>query len=823
MAGNVTIQEVIQFLDEDKGQTTGFASVMDPVETNDDTPVNNDLGDFLKRPVKIATFTWAESDAVGTSHTYSPWHLFFNDAKIKYKTNNYSFIQCDLKVKVMINASPFYYGALLMSYEPLPNFSAGSYASITNDTGTRYFIPYSQRPHLWIYPTTSAGGEMTLPFFVHKNWLRLQVAQDFTDMGELTFLNYTALASANGATGVGVTVQVYAWAENVRIAGPSMGLSMQVRDEYCGPVSGPASAVAAAAGILKKIPLISSFATAAEMGAKVVAYGANLLGFTNTPVISDVQPFKPTAIAPMASSEISYPVEKLTIDPKNELTIDPAVAGLSPVDELSITHLVQRESYLCTASWATSNAADDILFSSAIGPTMFDNDNATNSKVYMTPMCWMSYNFAHWRGDIIFRFRFIASPYHKGRVRIIYDPTGYAAENIISDVASNTAVFNQIVDLGKDTDVEIRVPYQQAYAWLANPGYPLLANQLWSISASPTYLHDDEYTNGTIVMRVLNALTAPVASSTVKVLVFVRGADNLEFANPVNAFSDLSTKVYSYLAPQSSDEEYDQAERQRLVAGAVVHSPAPQRYLVNWGEAIMSLRQLMRRSSLVSCRSTYTDTTHLEVLYQRFMSRWPTSPGYDTNGVDTAKGVITTGSNFAYNFCELHPIQYVAPAFIGTRGSVIWHFNVANPDVVTSIRVYRSPLINTVAAENVTTLATGSTASAIARYYTHYCNGGSGGQAVTNQRTQVGLSVSLPNYCRYKFQSTSPLNSTALQELDGTRKDAHTLEIMQNGTFGAAPGSTRVWSYASIGSDYTLHFFLNVPTMWIYSAYPTAN
>ncbi len=820
----MTIQEVIQFLDENEGPTVGFNSNMDNVETNDVTSANSDLGDFLKRPVKIASFTWAETDAVGTSHTYSPWHLFFNDTRIKYKTNNYAFLQCDLKVKVLINASPFYYGALLMSYEPLPNFAAGSYSSITNDTGTRYFIPYSQRPHMWVYPSTSAGGTMTLPYFWHKNWLRLQVAQDFTDMGELTFLNYTALASANGATGVGVTVQIYAWAENVRISGPSIGLAMQAYDApYNGPVSGPASAVAAAAGILKKIPIISSFATAAEMGAKAVAFGAHLLGFTNHPVIADVDPMKPLAMPPMSTSEISYPVEKLTLDPKNELSIDPRVAGLSGLDEMSISHLVQKESYICTASWATTNVAEDILFSSAIGPTMFDCDNATNSKTYMTPMCWLSYNFKHWRGDIIFRFRFVASPYHKGRVRVIYDPYGYAGENIISDSASSTAVFNQIIDLGKDSDVEIRVPYQQAVAWLENPGYPILANQLWSISGSPTFIHDDTYTNGTLVMRVSNALTAPVSSSTVKILVFVRGAENLEFANPVNAFADIGTKVYSYLAPQSSDEPYEaDDDRQELIAGGVVHAPPPERYLVNFGEAIMSLRQVMRRSSFVMTRMLPSDTTHMDYLYKRFMSRWPPHPGYDTNGGLSAKGVITTGSDFDYNFCSLHPIQYIAPAFIGTRGSVMWHINTTNPDYITSIRVFRAPLVNTTVSASAVGLTAGSNSNAVGRFYNLYANGGSAGQAVTNQRTQAGISVVMPNYSRYKFQSTSPLNATELQIADGSRADGMTLEIVSAGTFGPVPANTRTWFYAGIGTDYGLHFFLNVPTLWIYSTFPTA-
>jgi len=711
---------------------------------------------------------------------------------------------------------------MIASYQPLQNLAPGSWTSIVNDAGTGYFIPYSQRPHLWIYPANNSAGEMTLPFFLNKNWLSLQKSSDFTNMGALTFLNYTALASANGATGTGVTVQVYAWAENVRIAGPSVGLAMQAKSEYAGSISGPASAVAEAAKALRKIPMISSFATATEMGAKALASGAHALGFTNDPVVRDVMPFRPAANAPLSTSEVSYPVEKLTLDPKNELSIDPGIAGLSSTDETSICHLVQKESYLTTATWTTAKLTDDILFSSVVAPTMYYNDGGTDAKIYMTPMCWLNYNFAHWRGDVIFRFRFVASPYHKGRVRISYDPTGYAGENVISDAVSTTAVFTQIVDLGKDTDVEIRVPYQQALAWLKTPGFPTTAYQLWSTSGSPSFSYDSTIHNGTIVMRVLTALTAPVSTSTVPIMVFVRGAENLEFANPANAFCEQSSN-FSWFPPQAKDESEDTDTVQQIIAGGVVHTPAPERYLVNFGEAVLSLRQLMRRSTLSGVRYLGSDVTHPIYLWTRTFTKMPVAPGFDPNGFDSAVGLITTGSNFKYNFAEFHPLTYISAAFIGYRGSVMWHFNVESTSPLGNIRCFRLPYINSTPSEVATSTAI-STSSAVARFYQTTTRAGSSGQAFTNQFTQAGLSVSLPFYNNYKFSSAAPSNNTFASATDGTGYDCAQLEVAMNGTNSAAlPGNARLWQYASIGTDYNLLFFLNVPTLWLYRATPTAN
>jgi len=214
-------EENIDFHDESTGMETGFYRQLDNNSTLDETPL--DLAKFLSRPVRIANFTWLEADAGGTIRTFSPWDLFFNDTRIKKKLDNFAFLQCDLKVKVMINASPFYYGAMLMHYQPLPNLTPDTAPS---DVNLRYFIPISQRPHLWISPQHNEGGDMVLPYFNFRNWLRLQIRQDFLDMGTLRFVNYTLLDSANGVSGAGVTVSVYAWAENVRISGPTLGLSM---------------------------------------------------------------------------------------------------------------------------------------------------------------------------------------------------------------------------------------------------------------------------------------------------------------------------------------------------------------------------------------------------------------------------------------------------------------------------------------------------------------------------------------------------------------------------------------------------------------------
>jgi hypothetical protein len=133
------------------------------------------LANYLSRPVDIDTFTWLESDSIGIKRTISPWQLYMNNAAVKSRINNFAFIRGNLKVKILINASPFYYGAMRVCYQPLPNFTP---STIITDTALRYLIPYSQQPGTWLKPQCNEGSEMVLPFFWPKNWLRLQKNQD---------------------------------------------------------------------------------------------------------------------------------------------------------------------------------------------------------------------------------------------------------------------------------------------------------------------------------------------------------------------------------------------------------------------------------------------------------------------------------------------------------------------------------------------------------------------------------------------------------------------------------------------------------------------
>jgi len=318
-----------------------------------------------------------------------------------------------------------------------------------------------------------------------------------------------------------------------------------------------------------------------------------------------------------------------------------------------------------------------------------------------------------------------------------------------------------------------------------------------------------------LLLRVQTILTAPIATTSVSILVFVRAAENIEVANP------RTVPLLSTFAVQSGEfAETDDVRHE--VMGTDTRDPHADRYLVNFGESVKSLRQLMRRTSLVGVTTYTTDTTHdYNILTKRFMKISP-DYGYDPSGIHLAKGLVVTASNFGFNYAFKTPLNWILPAFVAYRGSTIWTFNVDAPNAIGHVRVWRSNQSGANASENITSFTKG-TVSANAAFFLTNSDSGAAGQALTNQQTNAGMSVLCPNYGKYRFQSTSLVAATKpSQYADDAQFDEFVLEVVTNGVSGVADTGLKIWAYTSIGTDFGMHFFLNVPTLWMYASVPTA-
>ncbi len=825
-----TSSQVLNFVEESTGLQDNHSTTHGDIATAG-TTANTDLHDFLSRPVRISTFQWTTAQPAGTQPAGDlPWSQYLANPAILNKLKNYAFLRATLCLKYIISATPFHYGSIRVAYEPNVAFVTGDRTSKVRSNPTSSLsltIPYSQLPGTWIYPADNSGGVIRVPFFRHTNWLPLNSLVASQNMGRVTYMivNPLQLATSTGTTTV--TVECFAWLEDVQLSGATNELSLQARDEYIGPVSSVASSVASAAGRLSDVPVIGKFARATEIGAGAAAGIAALFGYTNVPNTNTVSAVVPTANPHLASSEISVPIQKLTLDPKQELSVDPTLHGVSSDDEMSIQNIVSRKSYLTTASWSTTNLVGDVLFNVAPSPALFDSAaikaaGVTKSlRVYHTPLSYLGMLFTHWRGDIIFEFDVICTKFHKGRLKISWDPLGNGGT---TELPENT-VYTTILDIGVNNKATFRIPYHQATEWLRCRGY-LRGN--WSFGTS--VVTNPVLDNGMLILSVMTPLMSPVSGQSVGINVSVRAADNFEFANPRSSLADdSSTQPPSFFAVQSRDDVEIEGEAAEF---GDIGSKHPSRYALNFGEAVVSLRTLLHRLSIYDTTIVGSNAATRVVTHVKSYSRLPPSYGYDPNGKSTANNILNTPGTSTFNYTPTHPIVYVSQMYGAFRGSVNYVANISQDlaPYVGDVRIQRVT-DNTLGVHRrgtiVNSLNTGGTGSAAASYFLLSMGNNSyaaAGAAFTNSQTNASLSWNAPHMSATNFNYADTTYS-----INGNNPDQSDLEctllqmnIKQSAAVTTVADQVTYVTYAGSGPDYHCVWWLCCPTVDYYSVVPTS-
>ncbi|DAZ87496.1 TPA_asm: capsid protein precursor [Pisaster ochraceus associated picornavirus 1] len=522
-------QEVLHFDSNMSGwmssMKTGEDQTMHIAQTSD----TNDA--FLGRPVKILTQPWKVGEDLHI--TFDPWSLFFENSKVINRIAHFKNMRATLNVKFQLNGSPFYYGRMMAAYHPLPN--SDSFTANRDDVAQDK-IAASQRPKVFLDPTTNQGGTIVCPFIWPKNTLDIP-SMEWNKMGNITLYTLNGLQHANASTDT-LTITAFAYCSDYDLSTPTSQLPSNITpqmgsaDEY-GKVSGPAHTIANWSGKLSNAPVIGPYARATEMIASSVGNIASLFGFSKPRAI-DQSRCLVTGDVELACTNIPDNSMTLALDAKKEITVDPTVTGAGNEDEMAIVPLACKESYIATFPWDNTLPSDVHLFSIRVRPTQGDvNGDLVNPEIHMTPSSWVSLPFEYWTGSMDFRFQIVCSAYHRGRLRFVWDPDFYSG----NDYNTN---YSQIVDISNARDFKMRV------GWGANTSYlpvsdPLPATgndqSLFPSFSSIAFDSKEKFSNGTLSVFVVNELTSPDDSgSTVEVNVFTNMAEDFEVAGPTCSY-----------------------------------------------------------------------------------------------------------------------------------------------------------------------------------------------------------------------------------------------------------------------------------------------
>jgi hypothetical protein len=642
------------------------------------------LENFLARPVLIKQYNWSTTDSGGyigstaADRIFNPWELFFTDARVKEKIDYFNLCRCKLHLKFVINGNPFYYGRAMVSYTPLATYDDDFSQEHTNSTSVgKYAVPYSQRQKIFLDPSTSQGAEMVLPFVWWSNAMRLTNA-DWEDMGEISVFTLDALKFANNGTSKDLTIQVFAWAEEVTLSVPtSHDAQMGMSDEYKkdGIISSAMHAVAHVAGKLVDVPLFAPYAMATQTIASAIGSVAKLFGFSRPAILEDIKPYAPRVLGNLSNTSGGELVSKLTLDPKQETTIDSRAVGLSGADEMVIANIAQKESYLTSFAWEQAAPSGFLLFNSEVSPVLWEG---TITGGLALPACaFAALPFRYWRGTMNFRFVVVASGYHKGRLRIAYDPVNF------SGATDFNTTYNTIIDLDETRDFTVPIGWGSQFGMLQHRNPTLGDSEPYDTLAlsSPSVRG-----NGILRVEVLNELTSPGDASAdhdINILVFVSAGEDFEVFEPdITALETFS--YFPAAAPQlgimdahmgmSETTEEENKPHDACTTDAMASSLAiDHTHHVYFGDPVVSFRQCLKRYNLhenIRLGSGSNGFKQVELRRCDF-------PEY--RGRDPA-GIHTTGETPAdsYNYVKQTLLNYVTPAYVTRRGALRWKMHLMN-------------------------------------------------------------------------------------------------------------------------------------------------
>ena len=802
----------VQFVDENAPNSYDLDSTMDKTRTAEDTS-DVDLAKFFARPVKIKEYEWQTNLAL--ADTFDPWSLFFENKRVMNRISNFNLLRANLKLKVILNGNGFQYGRAILAYNPLDYFDDFRPSAIVQQD----VVQLSQMPHIYLNPTTSQGGDLELPFFYHYNNVH-QPSNAYSELGKCYIESMNILKHANGASDR-VTISIFAWATDIVVSVPtSLDSSTLIPqsgevDEANekGVISHTATALANAAAAVARVPGIGSYAKATEMPLRTIAAVAKALGFCRPTVTKNPEPFRPFAISSLALTNVPDNAQKLTLDDKQELTIDPSISGVGSGDSLVIKDIACRESYLTTFDWNVGTAPDTLLWNARVDPVIW-NELGGGTTSYHFPACaFTALPFRYWSGTMKFRFQVVCSNYHKGRLRIAFDPNFFDAS------PEYNVNYMQIVDIAERPDFTVAVTNGQPYSLIDHhhPGQDSVT-QLFST----TRYSSKEEGNGVIQVSVLNELTIPnsIVDNDIQVNVFVSMGDDFEVYVPDDHFQHFVLRPQSgEMAVDKTQLDSEPMQDEEIALNGQV-APDDKLNLVYTGESVKSFRALLKRYYLHS--SIGPDST-FHSLGSLTMNAFPFLRG----NVDGAINITSTIA--PYSYCNTVLLHWITYAFSGWRGSTRWkmlpkagysHFTsyVERSHHVVGAAQYglnwQAALASSTPSETGSQVVIADTS----RLGDSKTPSGAKGSAFCQSDVNPMMEVEFPFYSNARFQ---PGRVEDLTGFSSSLKPLFNEEMEYRVWCNAAEGDeSRIDFHCAAGEDFTTYLYKGLPRMYYENVAP---
>lgn len=612
-------EQIVTFIDEGETETSvipiptpgrGFLS---PAK---DSLVNSVVG-FLERPREFSNFAWPGTTMRGGLLKYvnlpRDW---LSATAIREKLSGFRYLRCNFHVKVQVNAQQMNAGRLFMVWQPFWNQLAKTPASALTISG---LTGYPLRTDLDLSEATAF--EIVVPYV--GNTSHYDLIQGMGANGAVQVYVYSPLT---GLSEVDATMWI--WASDIDVQLPT-GLPVQSISplSYSGEIQSddqsfrefqqmtpePSSSRLAAEkkpGLIARIldiggriamaasgiPTVGPFALAGGAIARGIGKLASLFGWSKPINDSIATQVRPTFLKTMTNYNGTFDGKATALDVDNQTDIPTFIYGTEE-DEMSLDYILRRPVFMDAFSFTDTNVANDVLwkwpvdpeackkvFNSLVGfPTGYSGWEQANN----TYLSYFAHLFSAWRGSICYDFKVVKTPFHSGRIKVIYVPGAtYATDISTVDVSK---CYTKVIDLRLDTNFEICVPYNWYTPFKEiDKKQPSLDNPDSIYQGTP---------QGMLYVIVVNSLRNPTTvASNIEFIVETRAGEDFQFAVP-----GITTYSYPCIDNQDTVSELsliDTYGYRGEIQGDMFENPTNSSVGVNalgYGEVVTSTRQLLKR------------------------------------------------------------------------------------------------------------------------------------------------------------------------------------------------------------------------------------
>jgi len=526
--------------------------------------------DFLMKPIRLSSFRWLTTNLAGTAIiTKNLPEDAFASAIYADKIRGFLGFRAKTVVRLQVNGNRFQQGRLVMVFIP-----QGQQASTLTATRLLTLTAATQLPRVELDLATQSECIMEIPYISPTPYFNTSSLQGV--IGKVVVLVYSPLAVGSGDNTADVTMWCHF--ENAELVGPIAQMADVPQKELAvmeGKGASAAMSVSNAVGAVKDAAMnVMNVFSRPSWALSAIANLACSFGYSKPTSETALTKIQTLFNFNMPNHNGVDPFPNMGLEATNRLQMLPGGVG-SDLDEMSISHIIQKPAYVGHSTWSNSTAVGTSLYSQGLWPNIGISQitSAGLTTYQMTPMGYASHFFHYWRGSIVFTIKFVKTQYHSGRLVFAYYPTG----SITPTLDNSAFVLREIVDIRETSEFKFVVPYVSTEQYLKTGVFPSAGDVV-----------------GNLYVFVLNELVHPdTVNSSIDVLVEVGAGPDMEYACPKNKNFRVSAQMDDGVLG-TSPEVIVKGIGASAIATKTID---PAAYCI--GEKINSFKQLLNRYCLV--------------------------------------------------------------------------------------------------------------------------------------------------------------------------------------------------------------------------------